>query len=131
FELENGFYLLEDRLVYPKPMTDKSNIFFAFAVAVAGAITIGSIALPLRATMFQDSQQQKPDGMSGMDMKASGQDSDAAKGANMAMSGHDMDMGAHMFMTDLRPANANDEKRAAEIVAELRPAIEKYKDYKV
>jgi hypothetical protein len=31
----------------------------------------------------------------------------------------------------LRPANAADEKRAAEIVVELRPAIEKYKDYRV
>ena len=131
FELENGFYLLEDQLVYPKPMTDKSNIFFAFAVA--GAITIGGAALPLRATMFQDPQEQKPGAMPGMDMKGSGQgqDSDAAKGANMAMSGHDMDMGAHMFMTNLRPANVSDEKRAAEIVAELRPAIEKYRDYKV
>ena len=36
-----------------------------------------------------------------------------------------------MFMTDLRPANAADQKRAAEILAELRPAIEKYRDYKV
>jgi hypothetical protein len=107
-------------------MTDKSNVFFVFAFA--SAITIGAAALPLRATMFQDSPQQKPDAMPGMDMKGGGQDSDAAKGANMAMSGHDMGMGAHMFMTDLRPANADDEKRAAEIVKELRPAIERYKD---
>jgi hypothetical protein len=34
-------------------------------------------------------------------------------------------------MTDLRPANANDEERAAEILSALRPAIEKYRDYKV
>jgi hypothetical protein len=36
-----------------------------------------------------------------------------------------------MHMTDLRPANEADEKRAAEILAQLRPAIEKYKDYHV
>jgi hypothetical protein len=36
-----------------------------------------------------------------------------------------------MFMTDLRPANPADEKRAAEILTELRPAIEKYRDYKM
>jgi hypothetical protein len=112
-------------------MTNKSSVFFVFAVA--SAVAVGSFALPLRATRFQDAQQQKPGAMPGMDMgkPGSGQDSDAEKGANMAMSGHDMDMGAHMFMTDLRPANTGDEKRAAEIVAELRPAIEKYKDYTV
>ena len=55
--------------------------------------------------------------------------SDVARAANDAMSDHDMDMGAHMFMTDLRPANAADEKRADEVLAILRPAIAKYKDY--
>src|SRR5262249_28332187 len=39
-----------------------------------------------------------------------------------SMSGHDMNMSAHMFMTDLRPANAADEKLAEEILAQLRPA---------
>ena len=75
--------------------------------------------------------------MSGMDM-GDGQKqatSPEARAANDAMSGHmsdhDMDMGAHMYMTDLRPANPADQKRAAEILAELRPAIEKYRDYKV
>ncbi len=58
---------------------------------------------------------------------------DAAKAANDAMSDHDMDesMSAHMYMTTLRPANPADEKRAEEILAQLRPAIEKYKDYRV
>ncbi len=106
-------------------MTNKSNVLFVFAVASLAAIC--SFVLPLRATRLQEAQQQKQGTMPGMDMgkPGSGQDSDAAKGANMAMSGHDMDMGAHMFMTDLRPVNTGDEKRAAEIVAELRPAIEK------
>jgi len=42
-----------------------------------------------------------------------------------------MSMSAHMYMTTLRPANPADEKRAAEIIAQLRPAIEKYRDYRV
>jgi hypothetical protein len=42
-----------------------------------------------------------------------------------------MDMGAHMFMTALRPENPADDQRAAQIVVTLREAIAKYKDYKV
>jgi len=42
-----------------------------------------------------------------------------------------MDMSAHMYMTDLRPTNPADEKRAEEILTALRSAIEKYRDYKV
>jgi hypothetical protein len=110
-------------------MKTKTSVIFIFSLTAF----LFSIALPLRATWFQNSPQQAQSAMPGMDMSKTGnaQDSEAAKGANMAMSGHDMDMSAHMFMTDLRPANAGDEKRAAEIVAELRPAIEKYKDYKI
>jgi hypothetical protein len=77
------------------------------------------------------------EGMAGMDMGGMSHDgggsssSDAAKAANDDMSGDDMEMGAHMYMTELRPANSADQKHAAEIVAELKPAIEKYKDYRV
>jgi hypothetical protein len=38
---------------------------------------------------------------------------------------------AHMVMTSLRPANAADSGRAAQIVETLRTSIEKYKDYRV
>lgn len=44
---------------------------------------------------------------------------------------HLMQMGPHVQMTDLRPANADDLKRADEIVRTLRASIEKYKDYRV
>ena len=37
----------------------------------------------------------------------------------------------HMHMTKSRPATAEDQKRADEIVEELRAGIEKYKDYRV
>lgn len=81
------------------------------------------------------SPAQAHDSMPGMDMSQHDSDKnpDAAKAAHDAMSDHDMDesMSAHMYMTTLRPANAADEKRAEEILAQLRPAIEKYKDYRV
>lgn len=37
----------------------------------------------------------------------------------------------HMHMTSSRPQTAEDQKRAQEIVAQLKPAIEKYRDYHV
>ena len=114
-------------------MKNKASILGAPNVAIAAVILF--LFLPLHAAAFQNSQDPSPGGMPGMDMSKTGSgpgaNAEAAKGADMAMSGHDMDMGPHMFMTDLRPANPGDEKRAADLVAELRPAIEKYKDYKV
>jgi hypothetical protein len=78
---------------------------------------------------------QRQDDMPGMDMgntnHEASQDSAAAQYANDAMAGHHIDMGAHMFMSDLRPANPADEKRAEEIVATLRKSIKKYRDYHV
>ena len=114
-------------------MKNRPGMLGTVNFALAAAILL--LILPLRAAAFQNSQEQTQGGMPGMDMSKPGSvqdaNAEAAKGADMAMSGHDMDMGPHMFMTDLRPENAGDEKRAAEIVAELQPAIEKYKDYKV
>ena len=111
-------------------------------ILLAAAATAAPFLLtaPGRAQQSQNSKQPvapSQDAMPGMDMGSAQRDqkseknSDGAVAANQAMSGHDMDMGAHMFMTELRPANAADEKRAAEIVAVLRPAIEKYQDYRV
>ena len=96
----------------------------------------------MRAQEQSDDQEQakgrNQGKMAGMDMGDGRQEGaaspEAARAANEAMSGHDMHdmaMSAHMFMTDLRRANPGDAKRAAEIVSELRPAIEKYKDYRV
>lgn len=47
------------------------------------------------------------------------------------MSGMHMDMNPHVFMTALRPADPADQARAGQILATLRPALEKYKDYHV
>ena len=106
----------------------------AFTVALLAAVSL--LALPARAQQPQPPASQSHDSMARMDMSgaqhgADNNNSDVAKAANDAMADHDMDMGAHMFMTDLHPANAADEKRADEVLAILRPAIAKYKDYHV
>jgi hypothetical protein len=117
-----------------------SKTFSTRVAVIVVAAAMGLLTLPALSQQSQDSRQsaarnQNRDGMPGMDMSGmqhgSDQNPDAAKAANDAMSDHDMDMGAHMFMTDLRPANAADQKRATEVLAVLRPAIEKYKDYRV
>jgi hypothetical protein len=87
------------------------------------------------------SQSQKPkqnsDSMSGMNMSKMGQmehdtaaNPDAARSANDSMSHERMEMNAHMFMTDLRPAVAGDQQRAEQILETVRASIEKYRDYK-
>ena len=43
----------------------------------------------------------------------------------------DMKMNAHMKMTELRPPNDTDRRRADSVVRELRGILEKYKDYQV
>ena len=102
---------------------------------IAAALLVGTVAEAQEQSQKTGRDQS---GMAGMDMGDARQETTenpvAARAANDAMSsmaGHDMEMNAHMFMTDLRPANANDEERAAEILSALRPAIEKYRDYKV
>lgn len=102
---------------------------------IAAALLAGSVAGAQEQTQKSG---RDPSGMAGMDMGDARQETAAnpevARAANDAMSGmagHDMEMNAHMFMTDLRPASASDQKRAAEILSALRPAIEKYRDYKV
>jgi hypothetical protein len=110
----------------------------AILAACGGGIGTGAGTATAQATQTANPPASAThDDMAGMDMSGSRGDSngasgDAAKAANDGMSGDDMgDMSAHMHMTDLRPPNAADQKRAAEIVAELKPAIEKYKDYHV
>ena len=115
----------------------------AFILAVACL----PLVLSLAARQSQNSQpvssqghDSKPgmgQGMQGMDMGEahadSGEPPEAANAANDGMSSRDpdeMDM-AHMYMTALRPPNLADQKHADEILAALRPAIERYRDYHV
>jgi hypothetical protein len=100
--------------------------FFLFFVLGATALFV-----PPGAGAQQTQNPSKlpsTDSMAGMDM-GDMRHGAAAKSADDAMSGHHMDMGAHMFMTELRPENAADDKRAAELVETLRRSIGKYKDY--
>jgi hypothetical protein len=107
----------------------RSSIIFGTAIFLLVALT------PARARQSSRSQQQeRKDSMPGMTMDDTHQDesitSKTAGAAEKAMSGH-MEMGVHMYMTALRSGNPADDARAAAIVATVRQAIEKYKDYKV
>jgi hypothetical protein len=113
-----------------------SKKFVIILLAAAAFLLAPSFAPSLSAQQSPNSQSspaQAHDSMPGMDMgqRDSEKNPDATKAANDAMSRHDVDMGAHMDMTSLRPANPADEKRAEEIVSQLRPVMEKYKDYRV
>jgi len=103
----------------------RNALYFAAAIFLLAA----PAARFTGAQQSQSSKQQDSGSMPGMDMDD--MHHDAAQDADAAMSGHHMDMGAHMYMTALRPANPADEQRTAQILATLRPAIEKYKDYRV
>jgi hypothetical protein len=108
------------------------SVIIVFATAVLAFVPRAG------AQQTQPAQSAAPknqSSMPGMDMDDMQHDAakepGAAKSANDAMSGHDMEMNGHMYMTELRPQNAADEKRAAELVATLQTSIAQYKDYKV
>lgn len=121
-------------------MTLEGLIFKIIKATSSAALifTVAIFAIPFASAQSTQNAHSGQDSMPGMDMSQMapmpGQNSDPATAATGAMSDedmHGMNMHAHMHMTDLRPPNAVDQKRADEIVAELRPAIEKYKDYRV
>jgi hypothetical protein len=118
-------------------------------LALGGVLVLGLFAVQQRARSdqsqgepsqtsvdrggLQTDQRQQPAGkaMCG-DTQTGSTHGDMNMSAGMDM-GDDMDasMHAHMHMTDLRPENAADERRAEDILRALRPAISKYIDYKV
>ena len=69
-------------------------------------------------------------GMSGMVHSTESVGQDELHHTMKSMSMRHMDMGPHMKMTELRPPKPGDQERADEIVAKLRPALEKYRDVK-
>jgi hypothetical protein len=84
----------------------------------------------------QPQETSQPDSdMNGMDMGEMHHDAKeaplAARSANDSMSGMHMDRNPHMYMTELRPANPDDQQRASEILDTLLQSIDKYKDYRV
>jgi len=111
----------------------RSPLVFA-AMFCFGTFAALTAAQPQSAPPNSAQQTQKPSDMPGMDMSGAANPSDsspAAAQANSAMSSMHMEMNGHMFMTTPRPPNPTDQQRAGEILAALRPAIEKYKDYHV
>ena len=99
-------------------------------------------ATPLHAQQPVGPSSQEADSRSAQDKSGTdhsqmaGMDMDEAKKTeehavhDMSM-GHHHDPGPHMRMTSLRPQNPDDARRAEQVVETLRPAIEKYKDYRL
>jgi hypothetical protein len=88
---------------------------------VALALTFGALVL---TALLGYAQQQNPQqgSMAGMDMSSMGDMSDM--GPSMAA------MAGHMYITPLRPKQPGDEEKAKAVVANVKAAIERYKDYR-
>jgi len=106
-------------------MRRKRFVLMLFAAALLTGARAGA--------QQEKSKPPSQDSMSGMDMSNMQHDdaSPGAPSAHDAMAGHHMDMGAHMYMTELRPENTADDNRAAALVETLQRSIGKYKDYRV
>jgi hypothetical protein len=85
-------------------------------------------------------QQNSPSDMKGMDMSGhdmskmpqdASDDAEAGIHAMHSMEGHHMEMGAHMKMTALRPAQPGDAEKAQHVADVARGVMDKYKDYHV
>jgi len=79
------------------------------------------------------SNDMKGMNMPGHDMGGQSQGDDQSDAASVhvmnSMEGHHMDMGPHIKMTALRPAQPGDSERAHQVVVAARAVMEKYKDY--
>jgi hypothetical protein len=95
---------------------------FSFMGAAILTLTFAAALLtaPLAHTRQQDQHQQG--GMPGMDMHDNGDLS--SMGPSMAA------MAGHMYMTPLRPMQPGDKEKANAVVAKVKAAIERYKDYR-
>jgi hypothetical protein len=67
--------------------------------------------------------------MSKMSAQPDNQSDEASAHVMHSMEGRHMDMGPHMKMTALRPAQPGDSERAGKVVVAARAVMEKYKDY--
>jgi hypothetical protein len=116
-------------------MTSSKGMTVLFGVALALSL-VPCAAARHDQSSDQTQQTSQPDSdMSGMDMGEMHHDAKeaplAARSANDSMSGMHMDRNPHMYMTEPRPANPDDQKHASEILDTLRQSIDKYKDYRV
>jgi hypothetical protein len=100
--------------------------------AAIWTLAIGALLL---STMPGHAWQQDPkmSGMAGMSTDPSGHPCDDMGGSMGSMSVMGQSMAAmtnHMCITPMRSMQPGDEERAKALVAQVRAAIEKYKDYK-
>ncbi len=84
-------------------------------------LALAAAALALAAVPARAQQDKSMGAMPGMDM--SGKGGMAAMGPSMAA------MAGHMYVTPLRPRQPGDEEKAKAVVAQVRAAIERYRDY--
>jgi len=107
------------------------SIAALFVVGVLLAAIPGHHAPAVALTTSGQEQQAPGEDHAGMPQMDA---DDASSGEHNAMvemqNMHNGDT-RHMHMTKLRPANAEDQKRANEIVEKLRAGIERYRDYHV
>ena len=102
-------------------------------LTLAACAILALVLITFLSAQQQERSQPAAHDMSsrdGMDME---HDHDSgAQGMNAAtqmMSSHHMDMGPHMKMTELRPIQNGDQRRAAQVVDEAREVMQKYQDY--
>jgi hypothetical protein len=99
--------------------------FFSYQCAVLTAILVTAIAAVLPDAVSAGGE--KNDVMAGMDMGCVAN----MNGVPMESMGPSMAaMMCHMYVTPFRPSQPGDEEKAKEVVAAVRAAIEKYKDYR-
>lgn len=103
-----------------------------FVVGVLLAAMPGHRTPNVAMTSPELTQQVQQTSGSMVDMKMDADDASMGEHNAMVEMEH-MHTGdtAHMHMTKPRPASADDQRRASEIVEQLRSGIEKYRDYRV
>jgi hypothetical protein len=83
------------------------------------ALTAFFIMMLTVTPLIAQQQDSSKDNMAGMDMRGDMKD----MGPSMAA------MAGHMYVTPLRPRQPGDEEKARAVVAQVRAAIERYRDY--
>lgn len=109
----------------PIPTTRRAIAMELFAGTIFGAVlfAISLAASPDEVSAHSD----KKDKMAGMDMSCVAD----MNGVDMSNMGPSMAaMACHMYVTPLRSPRPGDEEKAKEVVAAVKAAIEKYRDYK-
>ena len=100
------------------------RFFLGIVVASSGSLLFLMDGACLAQT-GESTQGESPGQSAGMDRH------DQAEGTVDMMVPHQQHLGPHMKWTRLRTANAEDARRADQIVQTLRQALTKYKDYRV